>query len=104
MTLNCNCPEWKAGMGIIIGQPTFCQLHSAAPVWPDDDSPIFKFCSWCGRKLAEPKGGEMSVGACLLNIATGEMVKFVMNAYPLIDSSISANEIGVISPDGNVEK
>ena len=51
MTVNCICPKWKEGMKIIIGQACFCQVHSAAPTWPEDNSLMFKFCPWCGKNL-----------------------------------------------------
>lgn len=51
MTVNCICPKWKEGIQILFGQAAFCEIHSAAPKWPEHDRLMFKFCPWCGRKL-----------------------------------------------------
>lgn len=44
------CFDWDVGMGQIEAQQVFCHLQSAGPGY---DSPVFRYCPWCGARLLE---------------------------------------------------
>ena len=62
-SFNC-CEDWGKGITGIVAQQTFCANQAAAPEYI---APIFRYCPWCGHKLALKDFGNNNVLMALEN-------------------------------------